>query len=81
MTSYKVVATNMAGRVSWVVVPSLQTALGIISSFLQRKQNVSCYPTDEPVTHKNSYAADSYLQVAQLLPLRAAAPLSTDAFN
>ena len=50
MTRYKVVTTNMAGRVSWVVVPSLQTALGIISSYLQKQQNVSCYPTEEPVS-------------------------------
>ena len=67
MTSYKVVTTNMAGRVSWVVVPSLQTALGIISSYLQKQQNVSCYPTEEPVTHKNSYAAEAYLEITQLL--------------
>ena len=67
MTRNKVVTTNMAGRVSWVVVPSLQTALGIISSYLQKQQNVSCYPTEEPVTHKNSYAAEAYLEISQIL--------------
>lgn len=72
MKSWKVVTTNMTGHVASVVVPNHAIALGIVSSFMQRKHSISCYPTDEPVTHKNSYAADSYLQVAEILPLHSA---------
>ena len=65
--AFKVVTTNTTGHVASVVVPTHQVALGIISSFLQRKHSVSCYPTDEPVTHKNSYAAEAYLEISQIL--------------
>ena len=75
MKSWKVVTTNMTGHVASVVVPNHAIALGIVSSFMQRKHSISCYPTDEPVTHKNSYAADSYLQVADVFPLGEAKPL------
>lgn len=82
MKSWKVVTTNMTGHVASVVVPSHAVALGIVSSFMQRKHSISVYPTDEPVTHKNSYAADAYLQVAEILPVaRASAPAFPEMAN
>ena len=68
--AYKIVSTDRStGYCANVVVGDMCIALGVISHIMQKRRNVSCYITEEPVTHKNSFAAAAWLEVSAMLPV------------
>ena len=65
MANFLVTVEGVTTDVS-VVVCGIPHAASLVSTFLLKGDGVHVRPTDLPVTHRNTYAAESYLSVSQM---------------
>lgn len=62
MKNYLITVIEANKSVRRVVLAGLTAATGVVSTSLQKGLEVRCRPTHLPVTHKNSYAAQQYIE-------------------
>lgn len=62
MQNYLVTITDKNKAIRRVVLAGLSSATGLVSTSLLKGNVVTVRPTDLPVTHKNTYAAERHIE-------------------
>lgn len=76
MKNYLITVIEQGKAVRRVVLAGLTAATGVVSTSLQAGMEVRCRPTNLPVTHKNSYAAQRHIETAPPLLAVATVPVA-----